>query len=80
MTALCRGHEPPPAGLVPKIVVKPKRTLVSSCITTVWIAVLSLLQDVSVLVEQTSSLVLRQWNMLPDRSTIRYTVGVWGTY
>jgi hypothetical protein len=69
--ALCTGHEPPPVGLVPKIVVKPKRTSFSSCITTVWIAVLSLLQDVSVLVGQTSSLVVRQWNMLPDRSTTR---------
>jgi hypothetical protein len=66
------GHEPPtPAGLVPKIVVKPKRTSAWSCITTVWMASLSLVQAVSVLSVQTSSPPTMQWNMLPDRSTTR---------
>jgi hypothetical protein len=73
-------HIPPPAGLLPKIVVNPKRTCESSCVMTVSIALLSLDQEVSTVLEQTSSLEVRQWYMLPDRSTTRYTVGIIGSY
>src|SRR6476646_6490324 len=42
-------------------------------------AVCSVDHDVSVLVGHTHWLELRQWNMLPDRSTTRYTVGIFGS-
>src|SRR4051812_23492268 len=78
------GHMPPLVGFDPYTVVKPKRTCESSCGSTCSMAVLRLYQDVfivsTVLVMvfvQTASPVLspafavRQWNMLPDRSTSR---------
>src|SRR5438552_3237108 len=75
------GHIPEPAGFVPQTVMKPKRTCASSWVITASIAPLSLDQAVLVRSEQTASpvLPLRQWNMLPDRSTSRVTVGILGT-
>ena len=66
-------HVPPRLfdGSVPKIVVNPKRTCPSSWVSNPSIAVCSVDHDVSVLVGQTHWLVVRQWNMLPDRSTTR---------
>src|SRR5205085_2791638 len=67
------GHIPPaPAGLVPQIVVKPKRTFESSVLITDSIAVFSVYQEVSVWVSQTGFEERRQWNMLPERSTSRW--------
>src|SRR5690348_15176140 len=70
---LMSEHVPPRPfdGSVPKIVVNPKRTCPSSCVSNPSIAVCSVDHDVSVLVGQTHWLVVRQWNMLPDRSTTR---------
>src|SRR4051812_37079001 len=56
------GHEPPPAGLVPKIVVNPKRTCESSDVITPSMAVLSWDHELSDWVGQTCWVLLRQWN------------------
>ena len=54
------------------MVVNPNRTSASSFVMTDSIASLSWVHDVSALLAQTLPWVeLRQWNMLPDRSTTR---------
>src|SRR3954470_18024287 len=75
------GHMPEPAGFVPQTVMNPNRTWPSSWVITDSMALFSLDQAVLVRSEQTGSpvLPLRQWNMLPDRSTSRVTVGILGT-
>src|SRR4051812_47648719 len=75
------GQVPEPAGLVPQTVMNPNRTWPSSWVITDSMALLSLDQAVFVRSEQRASpvLPLRQWNMLPDRSTRRVTVGIFGS-
>ena len=66
------GHIPPePAGFVPQMVVKPKRTCESSVLMTDSMAVLSVYQEVFIWLSQTGFDESRQWNMLPERSTRR---------
>src|SRR3569623_1024290 len=77
----CRdGHMPPPCGLVPQTVWKPKRTCPSSWVMPDSMADFRLYQLVLVMSAHTASPVfpLRQWNMLPDRSTSSVTVGIMG--
>ncbi len=71
---------PLPAGFVPHTVVNPNRTWESSVGSTLSIALRRFVQEVLLGSEQTASPVepLRQWNMLPERSTSRYTVGFVG--
>ena len=65
------GHIPAWAGLVPQMVVKPKRTCESSCTITDSIAVFRMYQEVSIMLVQNGFELLRQLNMLPERSTSR---------
>src|SRR5579884_857321 len=67
------GHMPPSMGFVPQTVVNPNRTCASSVGSTPSIALRRLVQEVLFMSEQTASPVepVRQWNMLPDRSTSR---------
>ena len=54
------------------MVVNPKRTCASSCVMTVSMASFSVDHDVSALLAtDVAGVALRQWNMLPDRSTTR---------
>ena len=53
------------------MVVNPKRTCPSSCVITDSMAFFNVDHDVSALLGQTFWVALRQWNMLPDRSTTR---------
>src|SRR3569623_3655746 len=71
---------PPPTGFVPHTVWNPKRTWASSWVITDSTAVFRFDQLVFAMSAQTASPVLpvRQWNMLPDRSTSRVTVGMVG--
>src|SRR5262245_22191761 len=49
------GHMPPPTGLVPQAVVKPKRTCASTIPTTLRTASLRMLQELSLRVGQTTA-------------------------
>src|SRR5262249_3934235 len=68
------GHIPPlPDGSVPQTVVNPKRTCEASVGSTCSMAFLRCVQEVLWGSSQMTLpvLPLRQWNMLPDRSTSR---------